>query len=100
MFNAICLIVITGLYAPLRNASLVQMVGVLRNGGDTKFTLFLDLAGVWLIALPLGALFGLVFKCNIMIVHAMMLSEELVKFIIVTKRTFKGQWVKKLVRHM
>lgn len=100
MFNAIWLIIITGLYAPLRNANLVQMVGVLRSGGDTKFSLFLDLAGVWLIALPLGAIFGLVFKCNILIVHTMMLTEEIVKFIAVTRRTFKGQWVKNLVRHM
>ena len=100
MFNAIWLIIITGLYAPLRNANLVQMVGVLRSGGDTKFSLFLDLAGVWLIALPLGAIFGLVFKCNILIVHLMMLTEEIVKFVAVTRRTFKGQWVKNLVRHM
>mgnify|MGYP002541376731 CR=1 FL=1 len=100
MFNATWLIIITGLYAPLRNANLVQMVGVLRNGGDTKFTLYLDLAGVWAIALPLGALFGLVFKCNIIVVHAIMLSEEIVKFILVTHRTFKGQWVRNLVHRM
>lgn len=100
MFNAIWLIIITGLYAPLRNANLVQMVGTLRNGGDTKFSLYLDLAGVWLVALPFGALFGLVFKCNILVVHALMLSEEVVKFIIVSRRVFKGKWVKNLVRHL
>lgn len=98
--SAVWLIIITGLYAPLRNATLVQMVGVLRSGGDTKFSLFLDLAGVWVIALPLGALFGLVFHCNILVVHIVMLTEEVVKFFAVTCRTFRGQWVRNLVRHM
>lgn len=100
MFSATWLIIITGLYAPLRNANSVQLVGVLRNGGDTKFTLYLDLAGVWLIALPLGALFGLVLKCNIIIVHAVMLVEEIVKFILLTRRTFQGKWVKNLVQKL
>ncbi|HIV02459.1 MAG TPA: MATE family efflux transporter [Candidatus Aphodoplasma excrementigallinarum] len=100
MFSATWLIIITGLYAPLRNANSVQLVGVLRNGGDTKFTLYLDLAGVWFIALPLGALFGLVLKCNIIIVHAVMLVEEIVKFILLTHRTFQGKWVKNLVQRM
>lgn len=98
--DATILIIITGLYAPIRNANLIQMVGSLRSGGDTKFALFVDLAGVWLIALPFGALFGLVFKCNILIVHAVMLGEEIVKFFIVTRRIFKGKWVKNLVRNL
>ncbi len=100
MYSAMMLIVVSGLYAPLRNGTLVQMVGVLRSGGDTKFTLFLDLAGVWAIALPFGALFGLVFKFNIIVVHAIMLSEELFKYILITKRVFSGKWVSNLVRNM
>lgn len=98
--DAIMVIIVTGLYAPLRNANLVQMVGSLRSGGDTKFALFLDLAGVWAIALPLGALFGLVFHCNIIVVHAVMLGEEIVKFLLITKRIFNGKWVKNLVKNL
>ncbi len=99
-YDAIILIIVTGLYAPIRNANLVQMVGSLRSGGDTKFALFVDLAGVWLIALPFGALFGLVFGFNIIIVHAIMLGEELIKFFLVTKRIFNGKWVRNLVRNL
>lgn len=100
MLDSMMLIIVTGLYAPLRNANLVQMVGVLRSGGDTKFALILDLAGVWFIALPFGAIFGLLFKFSIIAVHAIMLSEEIFKFVLITRRVFNGKWVKNLVHNL
>lgn len=100
VFYASMVLIVSAVYAPLKNTTMVQMAGVLRSGGDTKFSLWLDLAGVWCIALPLGALFGLVLHCNIIIVHAAMLSEEIVKAVLITRRVFKGKWVKNLVHNL
>lgn len=98
--DATMLIIIMGLYAPVRNTNLVQLVGTLRSGGDTRFTLFIDTSGVWLIALPLMTIFGLIFKCNIVVVQIAMLTEEIIKIILVTIRVFRGKWVTNLVKNL
>ena len=49
----------------------VNIVGVLRSGGDTKVCLFLDCSGVWLIGIPMAFIGGLVLKQPIYIVYAM-----------------------------
>ena len=99
-FDAIWLLIITAIYQPIRNTNLVEMVGVLRSGGDTKLSLILDLMGVWVMALPIGALCGLVLHWNILAVYPLMLTEEIMKFTFVTWRLKKGNWVKNLVRHL
>ena len=50
--------------------------GILRSGGKTKFTLFLDVLGTYGIGLPLGLLGALVFKFEITKVYALLSVEE------------------------
>ena len=47
---------------PFKIFKLTNVVGVLRSGGDARFSLILDTAGIWLIAVPLAFLSGLVWK--------------------------------------
>ena len=53
-----CLIVFI-IYLPFKMFNLVNIVGVLRSGGDTKAALFLDVTGVWIIGIPLAFLGGI-----------------------------------------
>ena len=99
-FEAIVMFVILALYSPIRNTNLVLMCGVLRSGGDTKISLFLDLMDVWLIALPLGLICGVLLQWNILIVYAVMMIGEIIKFVVITPRVNRGAWARNVVSNM
>jgi putative MATE family efflux protein len=91
-----CLFVFS-LYIPFKSTSLVMIIGILRSGGDTKFTMFLDMGSVWFIGVPCAIVGGLLLKLEIHYVYAMVLFEECVKSIIALKRTYSRKWVKNIV---
>lgn len=85
------------LYLPAKNFNYVNIVGILRSGGDTKAALFLDATGVWLIGIPLAFLGGMVLQLPIYFVYAMVMAEEVYKLIFGFMRYRKKQWLKKIV---
>lgn len=84
-------------YLPFKMMNAMNIVGVLRSGGDTKACLFLDCSGVWLIGIPMAFIGGLVLDLPIYIVYAMVLSEELYKFIFGFRRYRKKIWLRNIV---
>lgn len=84
-------------YIPAKNFNYVNIVGILRSGGDTKAALFLDATGVWLIGIPLAFLGGMVLKLPIYIVYAMVMAEEIYKLIFGFLRYRKKLWLRKIV---
>ena len=92
----ICLFIFA-LYLPFKTYNYVNIVGVLRSGGDTKYSLFLDFSGVWCIGVPMAVLGGLILKCPVYIVYAMVLSEEIYKSILGFFRNKKGKWIRNIV---
>ena len=73
-----CLIVLA-VYLPFKVFNFINIVGVLRSGGDTIFTFLLDSAGVWLIGTPAAFIGALVLKLPIYYVYALVMTEEVVK---------------------
>lgn len=55
--------------------------GILRSGGKTKYTLFLDLFGTWVIGIPLGFLSAFEWHLPIYYVYFLISTEEIVRFI-------------------
>ena len=74
----------------------VNLVVILRSGGDTLFCLFMDLSGVWLIGVPMAFIGGLYFKLPIYIVYGMVLSAEIYKTVLGYIRYKQGKWLKNL----
>ncbi len=91
----ICLLVFA-VYFPLKAVAAVNIVGILRSGGDTLACLFLDLSSVWLIGVPMAFLGGLYFKFPIYTVYAMVLSSEIYKVVGGYIRYRQGKWLKNL----
>lgn len=60
----LCLLVFA-IFLPFKAVATVNLVGILRSGGDTLFCLFMDLSGVWLIGVPMAFIGGLYFKLPI-----------------------------------
>jgi len=88
------------LFLPFKVFNLVNIVGVLRSGGDTKFSLMLDMGGVWCIGVPLVAISGLLLGLPVYIVYALAYVEEIVKFIIGLIRFKSKLWVNNIVNDM
>ena len=73
------------------------IVGILRSGGDTKYTLWLDFSTVWFIGIPMAFLGAYFLKLPIYITYAMVYSEEIVKVFFSLFRVKKQKWVNTLV---
>ena len=73
------------------------IVGILRSGGDTRFSGVLDVAAVWLVALPLAYLGAFVFELPIAGVVACALTEGLFKMVIGLQRVASKKWIHNLV---
>ena len=74
----------------------VNVVGVLRSGGDTVFSLKLDVGSMWLIGVPLCALATFVLKWPVEYVFLCTMAEEVVKFFIGIPHFRKRKWIKNL----
>jgi Na+-driven multidrug efflux pump len=91
-----CLILFI-LYLPFKVFNWVNIVGILRSGGDTKVALILDITGVWCVGIPLAFLGGIFLGLPIYFVYAMVTLEEVYKFVLGFKRYRKKIWLKSLV---
>ena len=82
---------------PARTFNLINIVGILRSGGDTVFCMVMELLSLWAYAIPMGCLgaFGLNFE--ITWVFLMLESEQLTKVIAGTIRYRQKKWVKNIV---
>jgi len=73
------------------------IVGILRSGGDTRFSAVLDVAAVWLVALPLAYLGAFVFELPIAGVVICVMAEGLFKLVIGLFRVASRKWINTLV---
>lgn len=94
---ALIIVVIYGVFMPLKVYNGLNIVGTFRCGGDTHFAMCLEVGAVWLIGVPMVFWGALYLHLPIYIVVLMAQSEELVKNAICIKRFYSKKWVKNLV---
>ena len=78
--NAHRLLIIFGLVLWVRAMNATIVLGVLRAGGDTRFSLFLDGFIIWIVGVPLAALGVFVFHLPVHWVYLLAMSEEVTKW--------------------
>ena len=93
------LIVSYAIIVVLQSMSVQYVVGIFRGGGDTKTAMVVDVLFLWLIAIPLGALSGLVFGWAPPLVYIMLRSDELFKNIFSLIRLNSGKWIMDITVH-
>ena len=76
----------------------INVVGVLRAGGDTKFAMVCDVSCVWFIGVPLAFLSTKWLRLPIHFVLLLVKMEEAVKFFILMHRVLSKKWVKNVIR--
>ncbi|MCX6064486.1 MAG: MATE family efflux transporter, partial [Chloroflexi bacterium] len=82
----------------LRASNMIIIIGTLRSGGDTIYSLVLDGFVIWLVGVPLAALGAFFFMLPIQWVYLLVLSEELTKFILGLMRYFSRKWINNLTQ--
>jgi Na+-driven multidrug efflux pump len=95
--TVLTVIIIVGAAQPIKMLNGVNIVGILRSGGETKFAMFLEIVSLWFIGVPLVAITGLVFKLPITAVYVCTIVEEIFKIILGMKRYRSGKWIKNLI---
>lgn len=93
-------IIIFALSVPIRVFNLINIVGILRGGGDTKFCLFIDISGLWLIAVPLSFIAGLIWHFPPYFVYLLATLDEAFKLILGVWRLLSGKWINDLTDRM
>lgn len=90
---------IMGIMLALRAFNTLIVIGILRSGGDTKYSLYLELGCMWLVSIPLT--FIAAFKgAPIYILVLLSYSEEIVKFIFGLPRTLSKKWANNIVKEI
>jgi len=79
-----------------KSLNTIIVVGILRSGGDTRWCLFLDTSGVWLIGVPLAFLGALVWKLPIYSVFMLVSLEELYKVAFGLWRVSTKKWIRNI----
>lgn len=83
----------------LKTLNIILILGILRSGGDNKFSLYLELASVWLVGVPL-AFWGASLRLPVHQIVLLVTGEEIVKCIIGYIRVASRKWVNNIVAEM
>ena len=83
----------------LKSANLLIIVGILRSGGDTKFSLAADTGPMWFIGIPLALVGAFVLELPVyQVVMMVLMGDELTKFLLAMWRFRSGRWLRNVVQ--
>lgn len=98
--SALRILYITAIIMPIRVFNIVHIIGVLRGGGDVKFSFIAEAITMWCIGVPLAFIGAFVFNLPVEYVVTLVMLEELVKFTVIIRRLLSKQWIKNLIHDM
>lgn len=78
--------------------AIVEMMGILRGGGDIHFVLVFDIIFMWMCAIPLGAYCGLHLGWPPAVTYLVLKCDEMLKILVGSARIWSGKWVNNLTR--
>jgi len=87
------LAVVYAVFMPMRAFDITNITGVLRAGGDARVASLIDIGPLWLAAIPLMALTGLVLHAPTWVVCIAMQAENLLKCPIGLVRFHSRKWI-------
>lgn len=90
---------IMGVMLALKAFNTLIVIGILRSGGDTKYSLYLELGCMWIASIPLTFI-AAIKGAPIYIIVLLSYSEELVKFIFGVPRVLSKKWANNIVKEI
>ena len=93
-------LIILALWIFIRSQNMILIVGMMRSGGDTRYSLFLDGIIIWILGVPMAVLGGFILHLPVYWVYLMVMSEELTKCILGLRRYFSRKWIHDLTENV
>ncbi|MTN32452.1 MATE family efflux transporter, partial [Turicibacter sanguinis] len=78
----------------------VQIVGILRGGGDAKYGSIVQGLSMWIFGIPFGIIGAFIFKWPITYVIFLISCEEVIRYLIISRRFRSNKWINNMVREM
>lgn len=94
---AMDMLLITAILMIVKSTTFLLIVGVFRNGGDTKASALIDIGSLWGIGVPAVVLSGLGLGLPLLTCYAIMSVEEIVKLLLSLHRFRGGKWIRNVV---
>ena len=91
-------LIVTSLIVFIDSISSIAIVGVMRGGGDTKYSMYVDVLTLWLLSIPLGLIGGLVLHLPALITYILLRIDVPIKAILCYLRMKSGKWVHNVTR--
>jgi len=98
LHNADQVMNVVSVFLWVRVNNMTIVIGILRAGGDTKFSMFLDGFIIWLVGVPLAALGAFMFHFPVYFVYLCAMSEEATKWILGINRWRSRKWINNLAQ--
>jgi putative MATE family efflux protein len=91
-------LIILAFWVVVRSQNMVLVIGMMRSGGDTRYSLVLDGVIIWILGVPMAILGGLVLHLPVYLVYLMVMSEEFTKCVLGLRRYFSRKWIHDLTQ--
>ena len=98
--SAVYVMQIIGLLLTLKMVNTLQIIGTLRGGGDTTYSLLMEISSVYLVGVPLAFLGAVVWQLPIYWVVALVNLEEVTKAIVGFVRLLSNKWANTVIDGM
>jgi len=98
--NAGYIINVVTVFLWVRVNNMTTVVGILRAGGDTRFSLFLDGMIIWIVGVPMAYLGAFVLHLPVYFVYLFAMSEEAAKWVLGIRRYFSRKWINDMTVHV
>jgi putative MATE family efflux protein len=86
-------LIVLALWIFVRSQNMILIIGMMRSGGDTRYSLLLDGIIIWILGVPMAVLGGFILHLPVYWVYLMVMSEELTKCILGFRRYFSRKWI-------
>jgi putative MATE family efflux protein len=100
IYDASRLLNVISAFLWIRVNNMTIVVGILRAGGDTRFSLFLDGIIIWIVGVPMAYIAAFVLYLPVYYVYLFAMSEEVTKWLLGVPRYRSRKWIHNLAEHV
>lgn len=79
-------------------SNMILAGGILRSGGNTHYTLIIDLIGTWVFGIPLGLIAAYVWKLPVYLVYFILSQEEVIRLFLGIYVFRTKKWMKNITK--
>ncbi|PKG38990.1 MATE family efflux transporter [Psychromonas sp. Urea-02u-13] len=99
MSSASQVLLVLALVLFVRVINFIGIIGVLRSGGDVNYSTFIDIFCMWCVGIPLTFIAVKYYHFTLVEAYIVMLSEELIKVLLVIHRVHKKHWLRNMLNN-